>query len=69
MVNGERLRSQRVIGLPFTVHCLPKVLSSALSALPFATSLFFPLTKKRVDRIRRGARVKCRGSSVGRAVD
>jgi hypothetical protein len=33
MVNGEQLRSQRMIGLPFTVHCLPNALRYALSAL------------------------------------
>jgi hypothetical protein len=33
VVNGEQLRSQRIIGLPFTVHCLPNALRSALTAL------------------------------------
>jgi hypothetical protein len=33
MVNGEQSRSQRMIGLPFTVYCLPRALRSALSAL------------------------------------
>jgi hypothetical protein len=32
MVNGEQLRSQGKIGLPFTDHCLPNALRSALSA-------------------------------------
>jgi hypothetical protein len=32
MVNGEQLRSGRIIGLPFTVHGLPNALRSALSA-------------------------------------
>jgi hypothetical protein len=32
-VNGKQLRSQRIIGLPFTVPCLPKALRSALTAL------------------------------------
>jgi len=30
MVNGEQSRSQRMIGLPFTVYCLPHALRSAL---------------------------------------
>ena len=29
MVNGEQFRSQRVIGLSFTVHCLPNALRYA----------------------------------------
>jgi hypothetical protein len=33
MVNGEQPRSQRMIGLPFTIYCLPHALRSALSAL------------------------------------
>jgi hypothetical protein len=33
MVNGEQSQSQRMIGLPFTVYCLPHAFRSALSAL------------------------------------
>jgi hypothetical protein len=33
MVNGEQSLSQCIIGLPFTVHCLPHALRSALGAL------------------------------------
>jgi hypothetical protein len=33
MVNGEQLRSQRIIGLLFTVSCPPHALRSALGAL------------------------------------
>jgi hypothetical protein len=33
MLKGEKLRSQRLIDLPFTVYCLPNALRSALSAL------------------------------------
>jgi hypothetical protein len=38
MVNGEQSWSQRMIGLPFTVYCLPHALRSALSALPQGSS-------------------------------
>jgi hypothetical protein len=31
MVNGEQLSSQRMIGLPFTVYCLPNAMLYALS--------------------------------------
>jgi hypothetical protein len=33
MVKGEQLRSQQIIGLPFTVYCLPNAMRSALGAL------------------------------------
>ena len=33
MVKGEQSRSQRMIGLPFTLYSLPYALRSALSAL------------------------------------
>ena len=33
MVNGEQSWSQRMIGLPFTVYCLPHALRSALGTL------------------------------------
>jgi hypothetical protein len=38
MLNGERSRRQRKIGLPFTVYCLAHALRSALSALHQGTS-------------------------------
>jgi hypothetical protein len=34
MVDGEQSKSQRTIGLPFTVYRLPHALRSALGALP-----------------------------------
>ena len=32
-VYGEQCRTQCIVGLPFTVYCLPHALRSALSAL------------------------------------
>ena len=34
MAKGEHLRSQAMIGLPFTLYCSPNALRSALSAFP-----------------------------------
>ena len=38
MVNGEQSRSQRKIGLPFTVHCSPHALRLALCVVGAAQS-------------------------------
>ena len=64
MVNGEWLRSQRIIGLPFTVHCLPNDLLSALSFLEITP--FRPVKFPRGNPIQpgQGRAVVCRDWTV-----
>jgi hypothetical protein len=39
MLSGEQSGKQHIIGLPFTVYCLPHALRSALSALRLTSFL------------------------------